>query len=146
MPLNVGASLLSTVPAAKLLGHEMLAAEQGVDGAQTKQIQQQTIQRSLINNDPYQLAGAYMPDTLLQNTGLPNSNALLQQAMNDGNPYAGMLQATDADMARIVGLGLMFERVKQLRKDIKEGFKTGVATQDRTAKTYGDGKSVIATA
>ena len=34
----------------------------------------------------------------------------------------------------------MFERVKQLRKDIKEGFKTGVATQDRTAKTYGDGK------
>ena len=34
----------------------------------------------------------------------------------------------------------MFERVKQLRRDIKEGFKTGVATQDRTAKTYGDGK------
>lgn len=106
MPLNVGASLLSTVPAAKLLGHDqMLAADQGVNGAQTRQIEQQTIQRSLINNDPYQLAGAYMPDTLLQNTGLPNSNALLQQAMNDGNPYAGMLQATDADMARIVGLG-----------------------------------------
>ena len=106
IPVNVLGSFVSAIPAAKLLGHDqMLAADQGVEGAQTKQIQQQTTQRSLINNDIYQLAGAYMPDTLFQNTGLPNNNTLLQQAMNDGNPYAGMLKATDADMARIVGLG-----------------------------------------
>ncbi|MCP4598760.1 hypothetical protein, partial [Neptuniibacter sp.] len=66
LPVNLAASIASTIPVGMILG-----VEQGAQGAQTKQIDQQTVQRAVINDAPNQLAGAYMPDTLLQNIGLP---------------------------------------------------------------------------
>ncbi|MCP4610379.1 MAG: hypothetical protein GY845_16835, partial [Planctomycetes bacterium] len=76
--------------------------EQGAQGAQTKQIDQQTVQRAVINDAPNQLAGAYMPDTLLQNIGLPSRNTLMEQIQNDQGPTA---QMDERAMARIMGLG-----------------------------------------
>jgi hypothetical protein len=97
MPVNLAASVASMAPVGMLLG-----AEQGVQGAQTKQIDQQTIQRAVVNDAPNQLAGAYMPDTLLQNIGLPSSNALMEQIQNDQGPTGAM---DERAMARIMGLG-----------------------------------------
>lgn len=97
MPVNLVASVASMAPVGMLLG-----AEQGAQGAQTKQIDQQTIQRAVINDAPNQLAGAYMPATLLQNIGLPSSNALMEQIQNDQGPTGAM---DERAMARIVGLG-----------------------------------------
>jgi len=97
MPANLVASVASMAPVGMLLG-----AEQGVQGAQTKQIDQQTIQRAVVNAAPNQLAGAYMPDTLLQNTGLPSRGTLLDQMQNDQGPT---VQMDERAMARIVGLG-----------------------------------------
>jgi hypothetical protein len=97
IPANLAASVASTVPVSMLL-----AAEQGVQGAQTKQIDQQTVQRAVINDAPNQLAGAYMPATLLQNIGLPSNNALMEQMQNDQGPT---VQMDERAMARIMGLG-----------------------------------------
>ena len=96
MPVNLVASVASMAPVGMLLG-----AEQGVQGAQTKQIDQQTIQRAVVNGAPNQLAGAYMPDTLLQNIGLPSSNALMEQIQNDQGPT---IQMDERAMAQIMGL------------------------------------------
>ena len=96
-PVNIAASVASMAPVNMLLG-----AEQGAQGAQTKQIDQQTIQRAVVNAAPNQLAGAYMPDTLLQNTGLPSRGTLLDQMQNDQGPT---VQMDERAMARIVGLG-----------------------------------------
>lgn len=96
MPVNLVASVASMAPVGMLLG-----AEQGVQGAQTKQIDQQTVQRAVVNDAPNQLAGAYMPATLLQNIGLPSSNALMEQIQNDQGPTGAM---DERAMARIVGL------------------------------------------
>jgi hypothetical protein len=96
-PVNIAASFASMAPVNMLLG-----AEQGAEGAQTKQIDQQTVQRAVINNAPNQLAGAYMPDTLLQNIGLPSNNALMEQIQNDQGPT---VQMDERAMARIMGLG-----------------------------------------
>ena len=96
MPANLVASVASMAPVGMLLG-----AEQGVQGAQTKQIDQQTIQRAVVNAAPNQLAGAYMPDTLLQNIGLPSSNALMEQIQNDQGPT---IQMDERAMAQIMGL------------------------------------------
>ena len=85
IPANLAASVASTVPVSMLLG-----AEQGVQGAQTKQIDQQTLQRAIVNNAPNQLSGAYMPDTLLQNIGLPSRGTLLEQVQNDQGPKVTM--------------------------------------------------------
>ena len=95
-PVNIVASVASMAPVGMLLG-----AEQGVQGAQTKQIDQQTIQRAIVNDAPNQLAGAYMPATLLQNIGLPSSNALMEQIQNDQGPT---IQMDERAMARIMGL------------------------------------------
>lgn len=97
IPANLGASVASTVPVSMLLG-----AEQGVQGAQTKQIDQQTLQRAIVNNAPNQLSGAYMPDTLLQNIGLPSRGTLLEQVQNDQGPKVTM---DERAMAQIMGLG-----------------------------------------
>ncbi len=97
IPANVVASLASTIPVSMLL-----SAEQGVQGAQTKQIDQQTLQRAVVNNAPNQLAGAYMPDTLLQNIGSPSRSTLLEQMQNDQGPT---VQMDEREMARIMGLG-----------------------------------------
>jgi len=97
MPVNLVASVASMAPVGMLLG-----AEQGVQGAQTKQIDQQTVQRAVVNDAPNQLAGAYMPATLLQNIGLPSSNALMEQIQNDQGPTGAM---DERAMARIMGLG-----------------------------------------
>jgi hypothetical protein len=96
MPVNLVASVASMAPVGMLLG-----AEQGAQGAQTKQIDQQTIQRAVVNDAPNQLAGAYMPATLLQNIGLPSSNALMEQIQNDQGPT---IQMDERAMARIMGL------------------------------------------
>jgi hypothetical protein len=96
MPVNLVASVASMAPVGMLLG-----AEQGAQGAQTKQIDQQTIQRAIVNDAPNQLAGAYMPATLLQNIGLPSSNALMEQIQNDQGPTGAM---DERAMARIMGL------------------------------------------
>ena len=96
MPANLVASVASMAPVSMLLG-----AEQGAQGAQTKQIDQQTIQRAVVNDAPNQLAGAYMPATLLQNIGLPSSNALMEQIQNDQGPT---IQMDERAMARIMGL------------------------------------------
>jgi len=96
-PVNIAASVASMAPVSMLLG-----AEQGAQGAQTKQIDQQTIQRAVVNDAPNQLAGAYMPATLLQNIGLPSSNALMEQIQNDQGPT---IQMDERAMARIMGLG-----------------------------------------
>jgi hypothetical protein len=97
MPVNLVASVASMAPVGMLLG-----AEQGAQGAQTKQIDQQTVQRAVVNDAPNQLAGAYMPDTLLQNIGLPSNNALMEQIQNDQGPT---IQMDERAMARIMGLG-----------------------------------------
>ena len=97
MPVNLAASVASMAPVGMLLG-----AEQGAQGAQTKQIDQQTVQRAVVNDAPNQLAGAYMPATLLQNIGLPSSNALMEQIQNDQGPTGAM---DERAMARIMGLG-----------------------------------------
>lgn len=97
MPVNLVASIASIAPVGMLLG-----AEQGAQGAQTKQIDQQTVQRAVVNDAPNQLAGAYMPATLLQNIGLPSSNALMEQIQNDQGPT---IQMDERAMARIMGLG-----------------------------------------
>lgn len=97
IPANLAASVASTVPVSMLL-----AAEQGVQGAQTKQIDQQTLQRAIVNNAPNQLSGAYMPDTLLQNIGLPSRGTLLEQVQNDQGPKVTM---DERAMAQILGLG-----------------------------------------
>ena len=97
IPANLAASVASTVPVSMLLG-----AEQGVQGAQTKQIDQQTLQRAIVNNAPNQLSGAYMPDTLLQNIGLPSRGTLLEQVQNDQGPKVTM---DERAMAQILGLG-----------------------------------------
>ncbi len=97
LPINFAASYASMAPVNMLLG-----AEQGAEGAQTKQIDQQTVQRAVINDAPNQLAGAYMPDTLLQNIGLPSNNALMEQIQNDQGPT---IQMDERAMARIMGLG-----------------------------------------
>ena len=97
IPANLAASVASTVPVSMLLG-----AEQGVQGAQTKQIDQQTLQRAIVNNAPNQLSGAYMPDTLLQNIGLPSRGTLLEQVQNDQGPKVTM---DERAMAQIMGLG-----------------------------------------
>jgi hypothetical protein len=97
IPANLAASVASTVPVSMLL-----SAEQGVQGAQTKQIDQQTLQRAIVNNAPNQLSGAYMPDTLLQNIGLPSRGTLLEQVQNDQGPKVTM---DERAMAQILGLG-----------------------------------------
>lgn len=96
MPVNLVASVASMAPVGMLLG-----AEQGAQGAQTKQIDQQTVQRAVVNDAPNQLAGAYMPATLLQNIGLPSSNALMEQIQNDQGPT---IQMDERAMAQIMGL------------------------------------------
>jgi len=96
-PVNIVASVASMAPVGMLLG-----AEQGAQGAQTKQIDQQTVQRAVVNDAPNQLAGVYMPDTLLQNIGLPSRGTLLDQMQNDQGPT---VQMDERAMARIVGLG-----------------------------------------
>ena len=80
-PINIAASFASTVPVSLLLG-----AEQGAQGAQTKQLEQQPVQRAVVNNAPDQLAGPYMPETLLQNIGLPAGSFFLEQITSDPGP------------------------------------------------------------
>ena len=97
IPTTLIASVASMAPVNMLLGQE-----QGAQGAQTRQVDQQTVQRAVINNAPNQLAGAYMPATLLQNIGLPSNNALMEQMQNDQGPTG---QMDERAMARIMGLG-----------------------------------------
>ena len=79
MPVNIAASVASTLPVTALLG-----AEQGIQNAQPTQILQQQAQRATVNNTPVEgLAGAYMPFTNLQEALGPTQNVMLQQYLND---------------------------------------------------------------
>ena len=99
LPANIAASVVSTVPVGMLFNR-------GVN-PQSVQVSQQNAQRAIINRDPMlmdmPLAGAYMPDTMFQNTGLPSRSSLVEQYLNDQGPQYDMAQA-DREMATIMGL------------------------------------------
>lgn len=100
MPVNIAASVASTIPVTALLG-----AEQGVQGAQSNQILQQQAQRAAVNNSPIQgLAGAYMPFTNLQEAVGPTQNAILQQRLNDLG--TGLTNDPEMEAAAIQMFGL----------------------------------------
>jgi hypothetical protein len=105
LPANVTGSFLSGVPVAafdprmkELVSAPMVRQE---TTGQMDQIDQQNIQRMLINQDL--LAGQYMPGTMFQQMGVNNPRATLQQYMNDQGPQVNMA-AMERDMARIVGV------------------------------------------
>ena len=99
LPANIAASVASTIPVGMLFNR-------GVN-PQSVQVSQQNAQRALINRDPMlmdmPLAGAYMPDTMFQNIGLPSRSSLVEQYLNDQGPQYDMAQA-DREMAAIMGL------------------------------------------
>tara|TARA_R100001509_G_scaffold19262_1_gene9895 strand:- start:4103 stop:4723 length:621 start_codon:yes stop_codon:yes gene_type:complete len=99
-PVNVAASVASSIPVMALTGG---MSPQGIQGSQQAQILQQQTQRAAVNNDAQLLAGAYMPYTNFQNLGMPSRNAMLEQAMNDsglGFDMAGY----EKGMQQILGL------------------------------------------
>lgn len=69
--------------------------------SQVQQIDQQQLQRMLVNDGL--LAGQYMPGTMLQQLNTPGRSGLAQQFYNSQGPGID-LNAMEADMARIVGL------------------------------------------
>jgi len=71
------------------------------DVEQTAQIEQQNLQRMLVNQNL--LAGQYMPGTMFQGLGVQRPQALMQQYLNDTGPMVNMA-AMERDMAAIVGL------------------------------------------
>jgi len=100
MPVNIAASVASTIPVTALLG-----AEQGIQGAQPSQITQQQLQRSVVNNTPMQqLAGAYMPFTNFQEAAGPTQSAMLQQYLTDIG--AGPVNDPNMEAAAYQMLGL----------------------------------------
>ena len=78
-----------------------LRQQQMLANPQTVQVDQQNLQRALINQTA--LAGQYMPGTMMQTVGLPNRSAIAQQMLNDQGPMVNMA-AMERDMASIVGL------------------------------------------
>ena len=104
LPANVMGSFASGIPVAMFdprLKEAMNAASVATNESQAAQIQQQNIQRVLLNNDL--LAGRYMPGTMFQNMGINNSKARVEQYLNDRGPTVDMA-ARGREMASIVGL------------------------------------------
>jgi hypothetical protein len=99
-PVNVAASVASSIPVMALTGG---MNPQGIQGSQQAQILQQQEQRAAVNQDPRLLAGAYLPYTNFQNLGMPSSRAMLEQAMNDSGPGFDMA-GYEKGMQQILGL------------------------------------------
>jgi len=70
-----------------------------VDAGQIEQIDQQNLQRMLINHGG--LAGRYMPGTMFQGMGIQQPETMMQQYLNDQGPQVSM---DPRAMAAIVGL------------------------------------------
>lgn len=96
---NVIGSFASMAPVDAI--NPRLRQQQLLTNPQTTQVDQQNLQRVLINKDL--LAGQYMPGTMMQTVGLPNRSAIAQQMLNDQGPMVNMA-AMERDMASIVGL------------------------------------------
>ena len=95
MPANVVASILTPMGVASALGDQ----QQVPQSAQTEQVDQQQIQRMLVNEGL--LAGQYLPGTMFQGMGVQQPQTLMQQYLNDQGPTVRM---DPASMAAIVGL------------------------------------------
>lgn len=96
---NVIGSFASTAPIDVI--NPRMRQQQMLANPQTVQVDQQNLQRALINQTA--LAGQYMPGTMMQTVGLPNRSAIAQQMLNDQGPMVNMA-AMERDMASIVGL------------------------------------------
>jgi len=79
----------------------MVPSDAAIYNRQINQIDQQNLQRMLINDGG--LAGRYMPGTMFQNMGINNPRATMQQYLNDQGPQVDMA-AIERDMAAIVGV------------------------------------------
>ena len=111
LPANVAGSVLSGIPVATIdprmkesvhtHGAPMVAPNAAIYNQQVNQIDQQNLQRLLINDGG--LAGRYMPGTMFQNMGINNPRATVQQYLNDQGPQVDMA-AMERDMAAIVGV------------------------------------------
>ena len=95
LPANVFASMVTPMGVASALGDQ----QQVPQSAQTQQVDQQQLQRMLVNEGI--LAGQYLPGTMFQGIGVQPPQTLMQQYLNDQGPTVRM---DPASMAAIVGL------------------------------------------
>ena len=93
VPANVAASILTPMGVSAVLN------KQPQQSAQTEQVDQQQIQRMLLNEGL--LAGQYLPGTMFQGMGVQPPQTLMQQYLNDQGATVSM---DPASMAAIVGL------------------------------------------
>ena len=98
MPANVIASIATPMAVSSVL---QPSQQQVSNQSQVQQIDQQQLQRMLVNDGL--LAGQYMPGTMLQQLNAPGRSGLAQQFYNSQGPGID-LNAMEADMARIVGV------------------------------------------
>ncbi len=98
MPANVIASIATPMAVSSVL---QPSQQQVSNQSQVQQIDQQQLQRMLVNDGL--LAGQYMPGTMLQQLNSPGRSGLAQQFYNSQGPGID-LNAMEADMARIVGV------------------------------------------
>ena len=96
IPANVVASILTPMGVSAALGDQ---PQQPQQLAQAEQVDQQQIQRMLLNEGL--LAGQYLPGTMFQGMGVQPPQTLMQQYLNDQGPTVSM---DPASMAAIVGL------------------------------------------
>lgn len=96
VPANVAASILTPMGVSAVLNKQPQQLQQS---AQTEQVDQQQIQRMLLNEGL--LAGQYLPGTMFQGMGVQPPQTLMQQYLNDQGPTVSM---DPASMAAIVGL------------------------------------------
>jgi hypothetical protein len=96
VPANVIASILTPMGVSAALNKQ---PQQPQKSAQTEQVDQQQIQRMLLNEGL--LAGQYMPGTMFQGMGIQQPETMMQQYLNDQGPQVSM---DPRAMASIVGL------------------------------------------
>ena len=96
LPANVVASMLTPMGVSAALNKQPQQVQQS---AQTQQVDQQQLQRMLLNEGL--LAGQYLPGTMFQGMGVQPPQSLMQQYLNDQGPTVRM---DPASMAAIVGL------------------------------------------
>ncbi len=96
LPANVVASMLTPMGVSAALGDQ---PQQPQQSAQTQQVDQQQIQRMLLNEGL--LAGQYLPGTMFQGMGVQPPQTLMQQYLNDQGPT---IEMDPRAMASIVGL------------------------------------------
>jgi hypothetical protein len=98
IPANVVASIATPMAVSSAL---QPSQQQEGNQSQVQQIDQQQLQRMLVNDGL--LAGQYMPGTMLQQLNTPGRAGLAEQFYNSQGPGID-LTGMEADMARIVGL------------------------------------------